>query len=137
MTSDTPKNIFEAIGKAERTHRKASSKEAKEFPIEAMLERCHKLHEDIASSLDRMFSAEGLSRRQYETYVSDQKHFSKEEWALIEKTKQQTESQLQELVSETKVGKKEPPQEKIQKLAPGSPEAKRRPPSRRQWLQMH
>jgi hypothetical protein len=147
MTGNTPKNVFEAVGRSQSGLSQFSKKkelpieEQKTLPITAMLEHCRKLHEDIASSLNRMFTEKGITHNQYRNYVSEQKNFSKAEWDLIEETKKQTENQLKELQTGTKSIPKEdrtPASKKETKKPPGEhPEMKRRPITKRQWLQMH
>jgi hypothetical protein len=153
MTTNTPRNIFEAVGKSEHERRNPVLKETlpaettQPSSISKMLEHCRDLHENIASSLDRIFNSKGITHTQYRNYVSNQRNFSSKDWEVIEQAQKNTTEELEKLSLVTNpkgaenasvpiegVKKKE---EAKKMLSPRSSEPKRKPISRRQWLQMH
>ncbi len=148
MTSNTPKNIFEAVGKSEHERQQTVTK--KTLPVEetptssvnTMLDRCRDLHETISCSLDRIFNSKGITHTQYRNYVSNQQNFSTKDWEMIEVTQKNTEEQLEKLNIITKEKtvipqEKDAQSEKAKKPVTTKSEPKRKPISRRQWLQMH
>jgi hypothetical protein len=152
MTTDTPKNIFEAVSKTEHDRRKLSSKEEEAVEaqptatISKMLEHCRELHENIASSLDRIFNSKGITHNQYRHYVSNQQNFSRKDWEIIEEAQKNTDKELEKLSTIAKIQGEEIPSSATKKgekaeegknQPPTRSEPKRKPMSRRQWLQMH
>jgi hypothetical protein len=152
MTSNAPKNIFEAVSKSEHERRQQAGKEPlpaaePQIPsVDKMLDRCRTLHENIASSLDRIFNSRGISQNQYQKYVTTQRNFSSKDWEMIKETKKNTEKELAKLQIITKtreeeekaaLTKKEHPKSEVQTTTPSKFEPKRKPITRRQWLQMH
>lgn len=148
MTSNTPKNIFEAVGKSEHERQQTVSKKPlpiEETPISSvnkMLDRCRDLHENISCSLDRIFNSKGITHTQYRNYVSNQQNFSTKDWKMIEVTQKNTEEQLEKLNIITKEKtiipkEKDAQSAEAKKSASAKSEPKRKPISRRQWLQMH
>lgn len=164
-----PKNIFETASHIEKARsRKENSKKeaAKEIgqvekkreekgDVAEFLTKGKKLHEEISSKIDVVFTKNKVSPSDYRKYLSRPQNFSAKQWEQLEEQRKKNESLLQNLMQ--KMGGKaeagpalkkaqEKPAPKLEEKKPEPPKeepSEKKPPikkpkiiTRRQWIGM-
>ena len=159
-----PKNIFEAassIAKA-RTQKKAVEKEeitpelirAREegeqiTVVSEIFHKGKKLHEEIASQIDSVFTKNKIAPSTYRNYLSRPQNFSAREWEQLDEQKKKNEVLLRDLSKKVKVKVTSPQSSAVAPEPSPTPEPKKeeapekKPPpkkakiiTRRQWIGM-
>ena len=168
-----PKNIFEAASKIEKVRARKEFAPKKETPqkegpkeelvgeergkerviVSEIFLKGKKLHEEISSKVDFLFSKSKIAPSDYRQYVSRPQNFSQKQWQLLEEQRKKNENLLGELAE--KIGAKvptirEPKKEAEKPLPTKEKEPEKKPPekeekpkpkkpkiiTKRQWIGM-
>jgi hypothetical protein len=130
--ASSPKSIFETASQMERERRRKEAP-ASTLSLDEMFQRCMKFHQNIQSSLDKVFSANRLTPNQFQKYMATPENFSEKDWDAIKEQKLKNDILIKELanklLSEAAIKEKE----KKELLKEGK---KPRVLRRSQWLGM-
>lgn len=138
-------SIFDAASKmqAKKTQKKAIPKKEEEVEpppaIKALtdeelgqaFDRCKKLHELIADTIQSAFAKKNITLHTLHNYFSLPRNFTSEQWRMIQEQKEEVEKQLQSLATHPAPTEEKP----LQKPAP----SKQKPKSmqvKSRWLPM-
>lgn len=119
-----------------------NKKEEEKKVTEELVLKGKKIHEELSSRIDTVFTVHKILPSKYRNYLSSQKNFSEKDWKTIEKQKKENEELLMALGK--KIGKIIPPQKTEKEKEPNlssEPEKKpiikkSKPITRRNWIGM-
>ena len=143
-------NIFEAVSEFEKKlHEKERTERAEPEqapdPLQALFQQCLKMHEQLSARIDREFERFGITESQYRAYVNRPQNFSAKDWKRLQEQKASTEAKLQRLIPHAIIPKTQRPMPPEPAKGPSTqeptpqkprPGPKRRPITKRGWLEM-
>lgn len=155
MEDQTPKSksIFDTASELSKTHKQKreetyetsfqpTRKEGEKMVTEELVLKGKKIHDELSSKIDTIFTVHQILPSKYRNYLSSQKNFSAKDWQSLERQKKENEELL--IALGKKIGRTTtPPQAKKEKELSPSSEPEKKPPvkkgkiiTKRHWIGM-